>query len=858
MNWEAALFPEIKKEPWASRLKLRTLREIGVKTSAQAEKQGYRLIRPAAYPSPGLWVAPADWPCLEEVAEEIRQQREAVLELRRQREEVSFLLKQAKEAKENELLANPVTQQYSVQLLPECAAPPWNNRVTWLTLRETGCKTNALASQKGFVPFRFNQGGSSEIRWIAPAEIPDLAVLAEDISRHRAERQRQKEAREAARLAEQRHWEAWHKAALPTGFSLKGRTLKYQVCFQVEASKDRHLDWKDEFFVDVTRQDNPSQPEALLNGLTQQAEARQTEVQTMAARLLASAPDFPPEIRGDLLRKAFEQSAHKTKKRVHEVEKQFREAVAQEQQRRKEIRQQEAVRAVAETLGDYPLVFRQARQMRRKLVCFTGPTNSGKTYRAMEILGAAASGVYLAPLRLLALEVRDTLLEKRVPANLITGEERELLPAARHTASTIEMLDLAEEVEVAVIDEADMLADPQRGPAWLAALCGAPARQLIIIGSAAVEPVVQQLAQRLGEPCEVIHFDRLVPLTTSPRPTQLNSLVPGDCLVTFSRRDVFDFKAYLEENGKQVSVVYGALPPEVRREQARRFREGETDILVATDAIGMGLNLPVRRMVFSTTEKFDGNGMRSLSPHLVRQIAGRAGRFGLFPEGKVSALNQDDLEYVHACLEQKPTLLRPPFVVAPGWLHVQAVAQALPSNNLGQILTAFKTHFRFNDPLFRPATIREMTQLSHLLDRFPALSLKDRFHLSRAPVDPEDKELLSCFASWISLLAANQPVPAPSWLGGTNLELLEQLVRKYVLYQWLAFRFPAFGEAELAGTELRRVASRLNESLRRRSPRRKCGSCGQTLPVAFRFPICETCHRSRFDFRDDWDEEDDW
>ena len=130
--------------------------------------------------------------------------------------------------------------------------------------------------------------------------------------------------------------------------------------------------------------------------------------------------------------------------------------------------------------------FTQARLLQRHHHFYLGPTNSGKTYNALIALQNAKSGVYLAPLRLLAMEIRDRLVAAGVPCNLITGEERVLMEGAQHTASTIEMMNQSKPVEVAIIDEIQMLQDPDRGSAWTAALVGVPAKLVFVCGSNAV------------------------------------------------------------------------------------------------------------------------------------------------------------------------------------------------------------------------------------------------------------------------------------------------------------------------------------------------------------------------------------
>src|SRR3954470_15238772 len=176
-------------------------------------------------------------------------------------------------------------------------------------------------------------------------------------------------------------------------------------------------------------------------------------------------------------------------------------------------------------------LFPVARGMGRRLVLVVGPTNSGKTHRALEALRDAASGLYLAPLRLLALELSDRLNRDGTPKTLLTGEEEVRMPGARHLASTIEMLDPERPVDVAVIDEIQMLADPDRGWAWTAALMGAPAETVYLLGAPEARPLVERAAVHLGEPLDIIELERKAPLALIERRLEWDDVEPGDALI---------------------------------------------------------------------------------------------------------------------------------------------------------------------------------------------------------------------------------------------------------------------------------------------------------------------------------------
>jgi len=268
-----------------------------------------------------------------------------------------------------------------------------------------------------------------------------------------------------------------------------------------------------------------------------------------------------------------------------------------------------------DSFNQYTQRFPLARKLNRQHHFYLGPTNSGKTYHALNALIEAKTGVYLAPLRLLAMEVRDRLVQAGVPCNLITGEERIVMKGAQHTASTIEMMHSTKAVDVAVIDEIQMLQDPDRGQAWTAALIGVPARQVFVCGSNAVTALCTKALDVLDEPYEITYLERKTPLifednslcgTRYSKPKLKNQLQKGDAVVAFSRKDVLTLAARFRHWGYKVASIYGALSPEVRRHESERFLSGDADILVATDAIGMGLNLPIRRVIFANIHKFDG------------------------------------------------------------------------------------------------------------------------------------------------------------------------------------------------------------------------------------------------------------
>jgi ATP-dependent RNA helicase SUPV3L1/SUV3 len=469
----------------------------------------------------------------------------------------------------------------------------------------------------------------------------------------------------------------------------------------------------------------------------------------------------------------------------------------------------------------YPDTFETARRLQRSVTLYVGPPNSGKTHAAFERLAQALDGAYLAPLRLLALEGRDRLVARGVPCSLLTGEENVPAPDARVVSSTIEMVSTGRPIDVAVVDEAQMIFDPSRGWAWTQAIVGVPANELIIICSAYAVPAIENLLGLCGERCEVRHFDRKQHVELLPQPVSLRSLKLGDAVVAFSRRDVLQLRDRIAADGHPVSVIYGALPPEVRRREAERFAQGESHVLVATDAIGMGLNLPIRRVLFSTMTKFDGQEDRPLGESEVHQIAGRAGRYGIHEEGFVGVLEDAEPNALHSLKELLPKTPRAPrdfkAPVAPNHWHVQTIATRLQLTRLRAVLDVFVGQLKLDDAHFAVAELDQMLELADQLDRCAgSLPLNERFIYAQAPVDTRTESQVQEFLEWASGHALTGKAGSPWFLkavdGHSRLERMEQALRSCTLWLWLDLRFPGvFGHVD----EVVELRNQLNDGIER-------------------------------------------
>ena len=469
----------------------------------------------------------------------------------------------------------------------------------------------------------------------------------------------------------------------------------------------------------------------------------------------------------------------------------------------------------------YPDTFELARRMQRTVTLYVGPPNSGKTYAAFEKLAAAHDGCYLAPLRLLALEGRDRLVGRGVACSLLTGEENDPAPDARVVSSTIEMVNTSKPIDVAVIDEAQMIFDTSRGWAWTQAIVGVPANEVIIICSAYAAEAIENLLKLCGENCRTLVFERKQHVELMPGPVPIAALKKGDAVVAFSRREVLMLRDQVAANGHPVSVIYGALPPEVRRREAERFAHGHAHILVATDAIGMGLNLPIRRVLFSTLKKFDGVGDRMLNESEVHQIAGRAGRYGMHEEGFTGVLREAEPTALRSLKELLPKPPRAPrdfkATVAPNWWHVDTIAARLHLTKLRAVLDVFVDQLKLDNAHFAVAELDQMLELAAELDRTAGtLSLKQRFIYAQAPVDTRTPAQVEAFLDWTHHHASVGKAGTPWFLDEVDehsrLDNMEKALRSCTLWLWLDLRFPGiYGHIE-AVIDLR---ERLNEGIER-------------------------------------------
>uniref|UniRef100_A0A1A8F5T7 ATP-dependent RNA helicase SUPV3L1, mitochondrial n=2 Tax=Nothobranchius korthausae TaxID=1143690 RepID=A0A1A8F5T7_9TELE len=452
----------------------------------------------------------------------------------------------------------------------------------------------------------------------------------------------------------------------------------------------------------------------------------------------------------------------------------------------------------------------EARAIQRKVIFHAGPTNSGKTYHAIQRYLAAQSAVYCGPLKLLAHEIFEKSNGASVPCDLVTGEDRTFVDpegrAAGHVACTIEMCSVSTPYEVAVIDEIQMIRDPSRGWAWTRALLGLCAEEIHVCGEPAAVDFIRELMYTTGEEVEVHNYQRLTPFSILNHAVEsLDNLRPGDCIVCFSKNDIYSISRQIEARGLECAVIYGSLPPGTKLSQAKKFNDPDDPckILVATDAIGMGLNLSIKRIIFNSLVKPNMNEkgekqMETISTSQALQIAGRAGRFSsVFKEGEVTTMHRDDLPIL------KEILSRSVDPIETAGLHptaeqIEMFAYHLPDATLSNLVDIFVSLSQV-DGMYFVCNIDDFKFLADMIQHIP-LNLRSRYVFCTAPINKKQPFVCTSFLKFARQFSRDEPLtfnwvcrhigwPVAAPKNIKDLVHLEAVHDVLDLYLWLSYRF---------------------------------------------------------------------
>lgn len=495
---------------------------------------------------------------------------------------------------------------------------------------------------------------------------------------------------------------------------------------------------------------------------------------------------------------------------------------------------------IQDIIHDDPIdEYEKARSMKRHFILHVGDTNTGKTHASIERLMDAESGVYLAPLRLLALEIQDKLRSENISCSLLTGEEEDIVSYASHVSSTIEKLQLETEYDICVIDEAQMIADKQRGWAWTRAIIGVLAPEIHICMAPEAKDIVIKLIKDCKDTYEVIEHKRDTELIFEDKKFDLNKDVKkGDALVVFGKKKALAVSAQLLNNNIKTSIIYGSLPYSTRKKQFERFLNGETEVIVCTDAIGMGVNLPIKRIVFLETRKYDGISLRKLRVPEIKQIAGRAGRKGIYNKGYVTATT--DINLIKDALTQKTKKIEKCYIGIPDSLLELDI----------DIVDALKTwSIAPTKGYYQKA---DVTTIIYLLNRLKALNIKasksDMLKMATIPFEENNKTVMALWEEYCIMYsegAVNLEKPRFKNIVNTKKELdeLESYYKSLELNYSFGKNFNLMINNSYISMEKENTANKINELLLTNllDHERVCIDCGKKLAWDYPSERCRFC-----------------
>lgn len=493
--------------------------------------------------------------------------------------------------------------------------------------------------------------------------------------------------------------------------------------------------------------------------------------------------------------------------------------------------------------------FPEARKMRRKFIMHVGPTNSGKTYNSLQKLATAKSGYYAGPLRLLAREIYERFHDQGIRCNLITGEE--VVPSidsfgkiSEISSGTIEMIPSHKKMDICIIDEIQMIADPRRGEAWTNAVLGVQAKEVHMCGEESAVPLILKLAKITGDDVEINKYNRLGKLTVLDKEVNsFKNLQKGDCVIAFSKRKILELKCEIERSTNlKVGVIYGALPPEIRSKEANGFNNGEYDVLVASDAVGMGLNLKIKRIVFYATKKFNGNETIPLTASETKQIAGRAGRFSKDEgelEGFVTSMYRKDLHFLKKMMNEPIQELSKACTWPTDKVWTYYMSKFPKYTSFYDILEQFeKETSSLEMENFFLTSLDSRYEILNLFlrnDLYKRTTIEDQLRLSLAPINIsmaspsvvdtafnffqnitkcETKNIFDFNFLHIDILKRRPKFTATTDLTVQTLQSLEENHKLILIFLWLSQRWPTLFVDKESATETKTlIEKRISEEL---------------------------------------------
>ena len=490
---------------------------------------------------------------------------------------------------------------------------------------------------------------------------------------------------------------------------------------------------------------------------------------------------------------------------------------------------------------DYPI----ARSIHRHFILNIGETNTGKTYTALQALKQAKTGTYLAPLRLLAMEIQDRLLDDGIPCSMITGEEENIIDGAKIVSSTVEKISLDTIYEVGVIDECQMIADRDRGGSWTKAILGLAAETIYLCMSPDAENICVKLIEMCGDTYEINMCERKVPLEYTGM-VSMQNLQRNDAVVLFSRRNVLQFAEDVKKYGLRPSVVYGALPYKARKNQVEMYNSGKTDIIIATDAIGMGMNLPIKRVIFAEIEKFDGIEGRRLLPTEIKQIAGRAGRQGMFNKGFVGTLaSLGNTKHISNGLQEKNKKIDSACVPFPEELIKHS------EDKLSKILTEW-AEIKYPKIFKQQNLSNTIDRVKYIEKKYKELDKRTILKLATVMFDEKDEVLMEDWEKYVYDFVCDREISFPH-INAIDLRGYERRYKELDLYYSFnrSMNLPMDVNKVMEAKEevIEKINQLLVETNSKKQKKKHCRHCGKKLPNGFKFTLCDKCYHNMMSAR---------
>lgn len=384
-----------------------------------------------------------------------------------------------------------------------------------------------------------------------------------------------------------------------------------------------------------------------------------------------------------------------------------------------------------------------------------------------------------------------------------------------------------------------MISDSQRGWAWTRAIIAVLAPEIHICMAPEALYIIIKLIEECGDTYEVIHHKRDTELVFEDKVFDLNrDVMPGDALVVFGKRKALAVSAELLNKNIKTSIIYGSLPYSTRKKQFDRFLSGETEVIVCTDAIGMGVNLPIKRIVFLETRKYDGVSLRRLNISEIKQIAGRAGRKGIYNKGYVAAAC--DINLIRGALKAVPKPIEKCYTGIP---------ESLLEIDI-DIVDALKTWSTMSTKGLFAKT--DVTRIIFLLNKIKKMNIdiskEDALKMATIPFEENNKSVYALWEEYCRMYgrgAVNlkKPVLKKNVSSKKELDDLESYYKSLDLNYSFGKNFNLMINKRYIGSEKENAANKINDLLLTKllDHERTCSVCKRKLSWDYPNDVCRKC-----------------